>query len=110
MVNPKIMCKKHIIGEHGELHVIAANINKKRSIKGYLEKGLIEPASIHERHRELVKEMLRRGYNHNSDMPDIDFSNLDTVEFNTDVDENIAIIDLISRCDSCRKRYERFKK
>lgn len=66
MVNPKRMCKNHLLGEHVECHMLASSINLKRSIQGHLDKGQVEVHKIHQRHAELVKEMRARGYKHQS--------------------------------------------
>ena len=41
-VNPKTLCRKHLLGEHLEIHMFVGSINKKISMKGYLEKGFLE--------------------------------------------------------------------
>ena len=66
MVPPSKMCRKHLLGEHVELHMIAACLRLGKSIRGYVETGLIETAKIADRHAELASEMARRGYNHKS--------------------------------------------
>ena len=66
MVNPEILCRKHLLGEHVELHMLVGCIIKGKSIQGYLDTGLVETGSIYRRHNELTKEIKRRGYNHKS--------------------------------------------
>ena len=68
MVNPKIMCKNHLLGEHREIHTFIGTLKRNISINGYINNDLLEPISIYNRHEELVREMKRRGYNHNSDL------------------------------------------
>ena len=41
MVPPSKMCRKHLLGEHVELHMIAACLRLGKSIRGYVETGLI---------------------------------------------------------------------
>ena len=60
------MCRKHLLGEHVEIHMAVATLRLGRSVAGFLEKGLLELSSLRRRHDELVAEMLRRGYRHNS--------------------------------------------
>ena len=69
MVNPKRLCRNHLLGEHKELHQLIGSLNKGKSVKGHIEKGQIEIHNIKKRHKELVKEMLSRGYKHNSILP-----------------------------------------
>ena len=66
MVNPKKLCRQHLLGEHKELHQLVGSLRKGKSIRGHLDKGQVEVHSIDKRHKELVKEMLARGYNHKS--------------------------------------------
>lgn len=68
-VNPKLMCRKHLLGEHVEMHMFIGTMNKGISISGYIEKGLVNPAQIKLRHNQLAKEMEKRGYNHQSPLP-----------------------------------------
>lgn len=110
MINPNILCKKHLIGEHGEIHKHRHNFVKQHSITGRIFPVVqIEPRSMLIRHDQLVKEMLRRGYNHNSPykMPDISY--LSELVQNVKVDLNIALSDLLNRCNECRKRYNLLK-
>jgi len=99
-VNPKQMCSKHILGEHVEMHMFVGTINKGISIKGYLEKGLIEPHNINKRHQELVEEMERRGMKHNSELPKLLVE--PKVEGRVSRTDNQKL--LASRCLECRER------
>lgn len=97
MVNPKKMCRKHLLGEHVELHMFVGTIKKGISIQGYIDNGLVNPRMIKKRHKELVKEMERRGYNHNSPLK-IKCSKL-PVHF---VDINVSKFELNKRDCSCK--------
>lgn len=66
LVNPKKLCRQHLLGEHKELHQLVGSLRKGKSVKGHIEKGQVEIHRIKQRHKELVKEMLSRGYKHNS--------------------------------------------
>lgn len=103
MVDPKIMCRKHLLGEHVEHHMFVGTINKGISIAGYLRDNLLEPASLHDRHAELVLEMERRGYNHKSPMPD-DITVKPEEAFVT-IDKESALKELLRRCPECAVRY-----
>jgi hypothetical protein len=105
MVDPKIMCRKHLLGEHVEHHMFVGTINKKISIVGYLRDNLLEPESLHDRHDALVTEMKARGYNHKSP--------LDTVVWwpreipQVKIDKDSALKELLRRCPECRANYLR---
>ena len=49
MVDPRIMCKQHLLGEHAEIHMFIATISRVNSVKGYLERGLLEVYSLYNR-------------------------------------------------------------
>lgn len=106
MVEPRWMCRQHLLGEHKEIHQLVGSIKKGRSIEGHLKKRQVEPANTFPRHEQLVKEMERRGYKHNSPFPN-DFSVpmkcvVDPIAF---VDKDKSLQDLMSRCSNCMWRY-----
>lgn len=68
-ISPRLMCDRHLLGEHLEMHMFVGTINKRKWIDGYLKNNLVEVAYIHTRHDELVQEMQQRGMNHNSPPP-----------------------------------------
>jgi len=74
-VDPKTLCRNHLLGEHYELHKHRHRFVKKHSMKGYIEKNQIFPRLMKQRHDELAAEMLRRGYNHSSpyEQPDVSY-------------------------------------
>jgi len=63
-VDPKTMCRMHLLGEHLEMHMFAGCIRTGRPLSGYIKAGLVEPAKVKLRHDALAEEMLRRGYAH----------------------------------------------
>jgi ribosomal protein L44E len=93
------MCNKHLLGEHVEMHMFVGTLNKNKSIQGYLDKNLVEIHNIANRHNEIAKEMKRRGMKHNSRLPEYKKVKLGRV----DVKKNK--IDLINRCEECRRRF-----
>ena len=96
MVSPSIMCRKHLLGEHKEIHQLVGSIIRNKSIKGYLDKGLIEVHSIKKRHSELVREMKKRGYSHKSALQKIKLFKAGKV------DVRKSISDLKKRCRECK--------
>ena len=100
MIDPKLLCRKHLLGEHGEIHKHRHNFLKRHNMSGRV--GQIFPARMKARHEELVIEMKRRGYNHNSpyDQPDVSYLG-DMLDIKPDIAYNLR--DLASRCEECRK-------
>ena len=97
MVDPATMCREHLLGEHREMHALVGIINSGISIQGYLDKDLLEPQHIAERHRYLVVEMLCRGYNHHSPLKPIT-AHVEPFE----IDREAADVELRRRCAACR--------
>jgi hypothetical protein len=98
MVNPKIMCRKHLLGEHVELHMFVGTIQKGVSLDGYVSRGLVDTSKIAFRHEVLVAEMVARGYNHQSPL-----SYVDTLGVGK-VNSEASVIELARRCSDCAKR------
>ena len=95
MVPPRRMCRKHLLGEHVEIHMAVATLRLGKSVDGFLRKGLLELGSLRARHDELVEEMLRRGYRHASP--------LGRLPRRTEgkVDRKANLLELARRCPDC---------
>jgi len=100
MVPPQVLCRKHLLGEHGEIHKHRHNFVKNHSIEG--RRGQIDPLKMKSRHDEIAKEILKRGYNHNSPYEQPDLSYYDLNGFTVDIDESFK--DLVDRCAECAER------
>ena len=97
-VPTSVMCRKHLLGEHLEMHMFHGCISKGKSLSGYVQNGLVELERIKTRHDELMQEMIVRGYKHKSPM---DFDN-NSKGGNVSVIE--SVIELERRCPECRER------
>ena len=104
MVNPRIMCREHLLGEHVEIHMFIGSINRGKSVKGYLEKGLLEVHNLYSRHEDLIREMKRRQYNHNSEVDE----KWKFAEKAGVIDKENNFSELLSRCSKCKKRTSKF--
>lgn len=104
MVPPERMCDRHLLGEHVELHMLAGTLLRRRSIDGFIAKGLLEPDSMNSRHDALVVEMGRRGFRHRSPLPEVDIGYLPAEARDARVDVTASGSDLARRCDACRMR------
>lgn len=109
MVDPKILCRQHLLGEHKELHMMVGHFKKKYKIDGYIRNNCIEPLSIISRHIELLNEMIARGYNHKSELilniNDISYLGKEIIEYKVNKDN--SLLDLIGRCKECKDRFDR---
>ncbi len=70
-VEPSILCRNHLLGEHRELHALWVILSKGK--KGYQNhpetkrwKGKLK--ALYHRHTQMVIEMKKRGYAHHSDL------------------------------------------
>ena len=100
MVDPRIMCRQHLLGEHVEIHMFIGTISRGKSVKGYLEKGLLEVHNMYARHEELVEEMKRRGYRHCSDVDE----KWRVAEKLGAIDRQKNLEELLKRCPRCKHR------
>jgi len=103
MVNPKLMCRKHLLGEHCECHMFLGSILKKKSVAGYIRNNLFEPTSLKLRHDALASEMQARRYNHKTPL---DFSleilnYLEPDQMVHRIDQENSFRDLTHRCNVC---------
>ncbi len=80
-IPPKLLCDKHLLGEHAEIHALWTVITKGK--KGYSShpetirwRGRLK--ALYLRHDAVSKEMARRGFNHSSFLDE----NLATGEMN----------------------------
>jgi Pyrimidine dimer DNA glycosylase len=103
MVDPRLMCRKHLLGEHVELHMLVGSLRKGVSLDGFFENKLIELHSIERRHAQLVREMERRGFRHASPI-------VVKSKRAGRVDRRANLVELARRCGDCRERQEKVKK
>lgn len=106
MVDPKLMCRQHLLGEHNEIHKHRHVFVKHWSVSKRIAGNQIEPSSMQQRHDDIVAEMLRRGYNHQSPYEQPDISYLPPNERNYKVDSAASHVDLKNRCPLCRSLSE----
>ena len=76
MLPPETMCRKHLLGEHVELHMLLGSLRRGKNIDGFLAGKLVDPRRMFRRHEELVLEMERRGYRHASPLDEAECETL----------------------------------
>lgn len=101
MVDPEIMCRQHLLGEHVECHMFVGSINRGISMKGYLQKGQLEVNSLRRRHDALARELERRGMDHKSPLPKM----VKPTTALGEVNGATSLKELLRRCPDCRARY-----
>lgn len=70
-VHVKHLCRKHLLGEHRELHGLWNILTKHKGKGGYSQhpetkRWVGKLGALYARHEALVKEMEKRGYAHHS--------------------------------------------
>jgi hypothetical protein len=103
-IKPEVLCRQHLLGEHRELHAIWSIITQNK--KGYSThpetlrwKGKLKVLYL--RHEDIVLEMKKRGYNHNSPLDENLASGIDKQNIIIDsIEEQIKILK-IKKC-SCK--------
>jgi hypothetical protein len=68
-VSPEILCRNHLLGEHRELHAVWTILTENKNGYSTHPETLRWVGRLHAlylRHNELVKEISKRGYEHNS--------------------------------------------
>lgn len=104
MLDPKVLCSKHLLGEHVELHMLLGFLKKGKNLGKFLKKKQVDPSKLKERHEALVEEMGSRYYKHYSplEIPD----DIDLVSSPVDLKANAQ--DLTNRCEECKERFRMF--
>ena len=105
MVDPRFMCRKHLLGEHVECHMFVGSILKGTSMNGYLADGFLEIESLRSRHEELAAELVRRNYNHASPLPDFSVERFSVHQLTIRIDRRKSLALLHDRCLGCATNY-----
>ena len=105
MCKPEEMCRQHLLGEYREVFTFIGTLKRKKSVKGYIRNGLLEPLALEKRYEELKAEMVSRGYKPVAkfEMPDGLLSYLTKEEIEHKVDDTVSRIELARRCERCRE-------
>ena len=109
MLPPETMCRKHLLGEHVELHMLLGSLRRGKNIDGFLAGKLVDPRRMFRRHEELVLEMERRGYRHASPLDEAECETLARRygRTGTGIDAGANAAELARRCPECAKRLRR---
>jgi len=70
-IDPKLLCRKHLLAEHRELHGLWNILTKHGGVGGYSRhpetlRWVGKQKALYNCHEKLVAEFARRGYNHRS--------------------------------------------
>lgn len=103
MTDPNLMCSKHRVGEHGEIHKHRHNFEKQHNISGRIYPEIqIEPESMKKRHDQLAAFM-----DHKSEFSQPDLSYLPDDQRYAKVNVMESYRELCRRCPECRAKIEK---
>ena len=109
-VEPRVLCRNHLLGEHYEMHMFTGTLAKGKSVAGYVRTGLVIVNKIEERHNDLAVEMESRGYRHSWDKPlrgyELSEETLTKYRLSQSFNHEKSLQELLSRCPVCRGRWE----
>jgi len=107
-VNPRWLCNRHLLGEHGEMHKFLPTFRKRQRVdRRFTPIVQIQFKGYWERHEALVDEMLCRGMSHKSPLVDVpDFKLIYPEYYDLEIDISNSILDLKARCSVCREIIE----
>lgn len=108
MVDPKLLCKQHLLWEHYEIHRLVGWLRHGYSIRRYLLKRLVDPSSIFIRHKELEDEIRFRGGKPDSPLVEAECCAFAHWYGSTTINLGRSLSDLSNRCDQCQKRIGKF--
>lgn len=104
-VDPALLCRAHLLGEHRELHALVGSILKGISIEGYIKSPtsgecLVEVHNIISRHEALHAEMHKRWETPYSPLKEF-------VPWETPgvINAELNRVRLRLNCPHCRERY-----
>ena len=91
-IEPEYLCRKHLLGEHRELHGLWNILTKHKGMGGYSKhpetlRWIGKLHLLYQRHEEVVKEMQKRGYAHKSPLKK---------EFNSSIEKQTIFINTIN--------------
>jgi len=108
MIDPRVLCQKHLCGEHVETHMFLGHMKLGKKVDGYIKNNCLQMKDVLSRHDELSHEMLSRGYQHNSPISNKEFTEAAknySADLDCSVDGHAALVDLLDRCIVCRKNF-----
>jgi Pyrimidine dimer DNA glycosylase len=104
------LCRRHLLGLHGELHKFLPSWKKQVRITGRVADNQMECGSYRERHDAVAVEMIRRGFNHKSPLerPDFSYLPIEQQRFCVSTDGITANrLKLEARCPDCAMMMQR---
>ena len=108
-VHPNVMCKRHLMEEHNNLHKFVSMIKRDSDLTRYKEKRFIDPKALPHRHGLIIKEFQKRGIKHSSPLSskDINTVQMDWNEVRHKLDSYRDVNELYDKCFQCKRRMDK---
>lgn len=107
MVNTKILCKKHLLKEHDDIHFFINEIARGISLHNYVYNNKLEMQSLRNRHEEITREMASRAMEHTTPLPVLSWSCVEEVFediYHKRINARDTFKELLKTCKTCRRR------
>lgn len=112
MIDPRFLCRQHLLGCHLEHHMFLGALKKKKKLKGFFLNNCFEPKSLKTSHDEIVLEMQHRTYNHNTPLSqqevDEAIQYLNDEERTWCIDREESLKMLLMKCTKCGSRFNHY--
>lgn len=108
MVDPRLLCQRHLLLEHCHIHRFVSSVRKGHNIRRYLLKSLIDPSRIYKRHKELEDEIMERGGKLDSPLFEAECIAYAAWYGSTTINIGRSLADLADCCDDCCSRIGKF--
>ena len=102
-VDPRVLCREHLLAEHKEMHMFAGSIDHGKNLDGFIRNGIVEIDKVKQRHDELALELEVRGYAHKSPLPYVQpYETKDVGHINVEA----SLKTLRDRCANCKEKQQ----
>lgn len=108
MVDPRLLCQRHLLLEHCHIHLFVSSVRKGHNIRRYLLKSLIDPSSIYRRHEELEDEIISRGGKLDSPLSEVECYAYSKWYGSVTINIGRSMSDLSCTCLDCQSRIGKF--
>ena len=109
MLPPETMCRKHLLGEHVELHMLLGSLRRGKNIDGFLAGKLVDPGACSGGTRSLCSKWSGAATGHASPLDEAECETLARRygRTGTGIDAGANAAELARRCPECAKRLRR---
>ena len=108
MVNPKLLCQRHLLSEHCDIHRFISSVRVGHDVRRCLIRAMIDPSKVYQRHAELEEEIAERGGRLNSPLLASECNAYAKWYGSTTINISRSLSDLSNCCIDCQSRIGKF--